>query len=225
MLTWTAGLDGAFQALWLPVVVLSGVATGAFLAGGFAGRRRTAEAHSVTTTRTPPPPAPGPRPFAADHLDLEAELHDVLGAHDARAIERHVRLEIAVQPGLTVRADPVALRGIVSDLLANAIGHTAEGRVLLGAGRHGGRVRISVVDDGAPVERAEQEAHLRDAERLVALQGGTLEITVRPGSGTIAAIRLPEPAPNAMPARVATQTAAQAAEPVPARDAAVVRTE
>lgn len=222
MLTWMAGLAGAFQALWLPVIVLSGVATGAFLAGGVAGRRRKAEVDPATT-RTLPASVAGPRPFASDQLDLEAELHAVLQAHDAQAIERHVRLEIAVQPGLTVRADPVALRGIVSDLLANAIGHTVEGRVLLGAGRHGGRVRISVVDDGTPVGRAEQEAHLRDAERLVALQGGTLEITVRPGSGTVAAIRLPEPAPNATPARA--QAAAPTTETVLARDTTAVRAE
>ena len=216
MLTWMAGLSGAFQALWLPISVLSGVAMGVLLAGGFNGRRRRA-AVGATAERTLPAPAGGPRPLTADHLDLEAELHAVLQAHDAKAIERHVRLEIAVQPGLSVRADPVALRGIVTDLLGNAIGHTAGGRVLLGAGRHGGRVRISVADDGAPVDRAEQEAHLRDAERLAALQGGTLEITVRQGAGTVVAVRLPEPAPNATPPRTA-QTASDTA-PAPATQA------
>ncbi|MGH7210062.1 MAG: sensor histidine kinase, partial [Acetobacteraceae bacterium] len=198
MLTWMAGLSDAFQGLWLPLAVLSGVLMGVLLAGGLAGRRRdkvrqgSADAGPAVDT-----PIARPAVLAAGHLDLEVELHAIVQAHDAQAIGRHVRLETAVVPGLTVRVDPAALRQIVSDLLANAIGHSAGGRVLLGAGRHGGRVRISVLDDGTPVERAEQEAHLRDAERLVALQGGTLEITVRAGAGTIVAVRLPEPAPNA----------------------------
>jgi len=221
MLTWMAGLSGAFQGLWLPLAALSGVAMGVLLAGGFAGRRRDLVRRSVANAE-PAIDAPIARPagLAAGHLDLEVELHAVVRAHDAQAIGRHVRLETAVAPGLTVRADPATLRQIVSALLVNAIGHSAGGRVLLGAGRHGGRVRISVLDDGTPVERAEQEANLRDAERLVALQGGSLEITVRPGAGTIVAVRLPEPAPNATAARVAQPLAQVVVPSAPAAPSA-----
>jgi hypothetical protein len=66
--------------------------------------------------------------------------------------------------------------------------------VLVGAGRHGGRVRISVLDDGTSGDRPVQEAQLREAARLVALQGGTLEVNVRKEAGTTVEIRLPEPA-------------------------------
>ena len=76
--------------------------------------------------------------------------------------------------------------------------------MLLGAGRHGGRVQVSVLDDGLPTDRAVQEAELRDAARLVALHGGTLEVNVRANAGTTVVIRLPEPA------------AAPASAPVPA---------
>ncbi|MGA9865043.1 MAG: HAMP domain-containing sensor histidine kinase [Acetobacteraceae bacterium] len=203
---------------------------GVLLAGGFTDRRRDmVDGGSANADPAIDTPSTRPVALAAGHLDLEVELHAVVRAHDAQAIGRHVRLETAVLPGLTVRTDAATLRQIVSALLANAIGHSAGGRVLLGAGRHGGRVRISVLDDGAPVERTEQEAHLRDAERLVALQGGTLEITVRPGAGTIVAVRLPEPAPNATPARVAQPSAqvvpSAPAEPPAARNTAAIRVE
>ncbi len=64
---------------------------------------------------------------------------------------------------------------------------------------------------------------MRDAERLVALQGGSLEITVRPGAGTIVTARLPEPAPNATAARVA-QPSARVISPAPADPAAARNT-
>jgi signal transduction histidine kinase len=101
----------------------------------------------------------------------------------------------------------------MSDVLDNAIRHSEGGRVLVAAGRHGGRVQIAVLDDGAAVERAEQEAHLRGAERLLALQGGTIEVSVRPGAGSTVVIRLPEPA-AARPTQAAP--AAPAAAPPPA---------
>jgi hypothetical protein len=72
-------------------------------------------------------------------------------------------------------------------------------------------VRICVLDDGSAVDRAVQEAQLRDAARLIALQGGTLEVNVRKGVGTTVVIRLPEPA--AMPA---------SADPAPASVESIV---
>ncbi|MEO8716550.1 MAG: ATP-binding protein, partial [Acetobacteraceae bacterium] len=183
MSTWLAGLSGAVEALWLPLTVLSGVAMGAILAGGLADRRRAVGA-SARAAPAPREAASSLRPLAAGPLDLDTELRAAAEGLVASARQRHVRLQVAVQPDLTVRSDAVALRQIVTDLLANAIAHTEGGAVLLSAGRHGGRIQIAVIDDGVAVDASEQAAHLRDAERLAALQGGTLEITVRPATGT-----------------------------------------
>lgn len=183
-----AGLSEAFQALWLPAVLLSGVVTGILLAGG-SRRYRQPVGERAAPTSDPVLPV-----FASGNIDLAAELRSIVGAHGAAAAARCIRLQIALQPDLLVRADPVAVRAIVSELLRNAISHSEGGHVLLGAARHGGRVRITVGDDGTPVERAEQAADLRDAERLVALQGGTLEISVHPRNGTLVTVRLPDTA-------------------------------
>jgi signal transduction histidine kinase len=222
MLTWVAGMSSALGALWLPLAAMLGVVTCALLAGGVVARRRIGAAGppadaqdgaSADAARRPPAFVLGPALLAEDQLDLDLELRACVQAHDARAIGQHLRLETAIQPGLTVRADRGALLQAMSDVLDNAIRHSEGGRVLVAAGRHGGRVQIAVLDDGAAVERAEQEAHLRGAERLLALQGGTIEVSVRPGAGSTVVIRLPEPA-AARPTQAAP--AAPAAAPPPA---------
>lgn len=186
MPVWMAGLSDAFQALWLPAVLLSGAVAGILLAGGPRRRRQPAMAQAA------PPQEPRPRAFASGEIDLGAELRGIAEAQGAAAVARRVRLQIAIEPDLVVRADPLAVRAVVGDLLRNAIGHSEGGHVLLAAARHGGRVRITVGDDGMPVDRAEQAADLRDAERLIALQGGTLEIAVHPRDGTLVTVRLPD---------------------------------
>lgn len=225
MSTFLAELSGPLYELWLPLAMLSGVAMGALLAGGFIGRRHGRLA--VTEPRALAAMTVTPRPLPAGQVDLDAELRAAAASHEGSARRLNIRLEVAVQPDLTVRADPAALRQIVSSLLENAINHSAGGGVLLSAGRHGGRVRIAVLDDGAPVDRSEQEANLRDAERLAAMQGGTLEIIVSPGSGTTVAVRLPEPggAGTARTAHTASQEPQTAAPAAPTRAAAAVRAE
>lgn len=237
MLTWVAGMSSALGALWVPLAALVGVVTGGLLAGGFAASRRATPARGENlepqgqaqqvATVSPVALVLGPRPLEAGQLDLEMELGACVQARDARAADRHVRLETAIQPELTVRADAGALRQAVLDVLDNAIGHSNGGRVLLAAGRHGGRVQIVVLDDGAAVDRAEQEAHLRGAERLVALQGGTFDISVRPDAGSTVTIRLPEPGPirAAQPAPAPPAAAPAAVSPKAARRADAVQTE
>lgn len=217
-------MSSLFAALWLPLAALAGVVTIGLLAGGVVARRK---ARPRSFSAEPPGAAPaeatahgsafvlGPAPLAAGQLDVGLELRACVQAHDAAAIGRHLRLETAIQPGLTVRADRGALCQAISDVLENAISHSGGGRVLVAAGRHGGRVQIAVLDDGAAVDRAEHEAHLRGAERLLALQGGTIEVSVRAGAGSTVVIRLPEPGPNraAQPATTASAAPAPVAPP------------
>lgn len=131
-------------------------------------------------------------PFASGELDVTAELDAVMVQLGPEAARRYVQLEMAVQPELAVRADPRALREVMGDLVANAIRHCPCGRVLVGAERHGGRVQISVTDDGVGPTSEVQEGVLRTAAELVALQGGTFDVQSRPGAGTTVTVRLPE---------------------------------
>src|SRR5262245_11165215 len=132
----------------------------------------------------------GQTPFEAGTLDVAAEAREVLHSFEGRAAQLLVALDIAVQPGLVVRADRRAFREILSDLLTHAIEQAPCGRVLLGAARSGGRVQISVVDDGPVADRTLRASQLRSAQRLAALQGATMEIRARAGSGTTTVLRL-----------------------------------
>jgi signal transduction histidine kinase len=152
--------------------------------------------------------------FASSLLDIRREALEALREVDGLAARHRVRLQIAIQPDLAVRADPRGFRRALIDLLENAIGHAPGGKVLLGARRHGGRVQIAVLDDGQGRDRREQEAVLRPVERIVALHGGTLQIETRPGQGTLVVLRLPEPlspppaGPTARAAKPATRETA-----------------
>ena len=94
-------------------------------------------------------------------------------------------------PASSVRTDPRALRQILGDLVSRAIEQSPCGRVLLVAAHVGGRVQITVSDDGPHPDRALQASRLRPAERLAALQGATMEIDARAGQGTTVVLRLP----------------------------------
>lgn len=152
-----------------------------------AGRpRRSARQHDPT-----PWLRPDKASLPAGALEVEAELRAVLAQLEELAARHRVGFELAAQPGLTVRTDPRVFRETVNHLLVHAISQAPSGRVLLGAFQHGGRVHVAVTDDGRGAERAIQEAALRPAERLAALQGATLEIDPRIGQGTILTLRLP----------------------------------
>lgn len=148
----------------------------------------------------------GRTPFAGGMLDLTLVTRAVLARMAPLAASHFVQLEMAVQPGLTVRADERALNEALGDLVANAVRHATCGRVLVDAVRHHGRVQVSVTHDGADVPEAAQEAALRGAERLIALQGGTLQVEGHPpAAGSTVILRLPEPLP---PVRAADPPAA-----------------
>jgi signal transduction histidine kinase len=155
-------------------------------------------------------------PASAGDLDVAAEVHTVLDRLGPQARQQLVTFTAAIEPGLLVHADAATFRQALADLVGNAIQRTPCGTVLLTGGRRGGRVEVSVGDDGATDGLPGVESALRGAAQLVALQGGTLEIDMRPGEGTIATMRLPEAhtarpdADIAMPAG-ATATGAAAA--------------
>jgi len=108
------------------------------------------------------------------------------------AAQRHqVELQVAVQPRLTVWADPCGLRQMLTGMLARAIERTEGGGVLITAAWHGGRVQISVIDDGPATDPRNVAAALRHVEQCAALQGGTLEIESGNLHGTRVVVRMP----------------------------------
>ena len=181
-------LDGA-AGVALPVAIVALTASGLVVVSGWNRRREW-------LARQGQPPM-GNRfelaqtPFAAGDLDVAAEARDVLHRFDSLAARLLVDLEYAVQPELAVRADRRAFREILSDMVTSAIEQAPCGHVLLGAARTGGRVHITVSDDGENPNREMRQSKLRSAERLAALHGATMEVDVRTTQGTTVFLRLP----------------------------------
>jgi hypothetical protein len=105
---------------------------------------------------------------------------------------KHTRITIAVKPDLRLRANQSALRGILHDVLYQAV-LDASGQVLLSAAPEPGRVRIAVTDNSRTVTAAAREAALRGAAAMLAMQGGSMHIEVYPGEGMTVALHLPVP--------------------------------
>jgi hypothetical protein len=184
----TTFLDSA-TAFALPATLLaSGVSTLVVAAGW---RRRLELQRRQGRPLVADPIELGQTTFAAGVLDVGSETIAVMRQFERRAAQRFVALELAVQPDLVVRTDPRALRQILGDLVSRAIEQSPCGRVLLAAAHVGGRVQITVSDDGPHPDRALQASRLRPAESLAALQGATMEIDVRAEQGTTVVLRLP----------------------------------
>jgi signal transduction histidine kinase len=172
------------RAVLLPLVLFTLIAV--TMVTVVVGHRRNGRQYDTVL-----PSQPAGAPPVAGGLDVETELRAVVEQLATLAAQHRVGLELAVQPGLTIRPDARGFREIVRHLLAHSIGHAPAGRVLLGAFLQGGRVHVAVIDDGSGAERAIQQAALRPAERLATLQGATLEIDPRAGQGTTLTLLLP----------------------------------
>ncbi len=65
-----------------------------------------------------------------------------------------------------VASDPTYLRRILQNLIGNALRYTEAGRVLVGARRHGGHLRLEVWDTGPGIAEADQEEIFKEFVRL-----------------------------------------------------------
>lgn len=160
------------------------------------------------------------------HFDLGAELHALQRNYTTLAAAHGLELRVALAPEVSgvVSGDPLRVRQIVSNFLANAVKFTANGYVGLTARRlHGERadvVRIEVRDTGPgldaatsarlfkPFTQADQSTTRRFGgtglglsicHELATLMGGSVGVNSFPGDGSTfwAELPLPRAAPEA----------------------------
>ncbi|GAL26443.1 sensor histidine kinase [Vibrio variabilis] len=71
-----------------------------------------------------------------------------------------------VSSSLIVKSDPKLLRRVLQNFLTNAFRYNPEGKVLLGARRINGRVRIDVWDDGIGIPEDKQKEIFNEFTRV-----------------------------------------------------------
>jgi len=179
----------------------------------------------------------------SDILDLSKveagriALEDVpFGLRDTLAAVHHAYLSLAEGKGLalllsiaddvpaTVRGDPLRVRQILTNLVANAIKFTERGSVRIEVGRRGESIRLAVHDTGPGIAAETQQRlfvafsqadnsttrryggtglGLSICRELAQLMGGSVGVNSAPGYGSAFWADLPLPEANAPPAESA----------------------
>ena len=146
---------------------------------------------------------------------LEPLLETIADSHRQSAKAKGLRL-ICRPTSLWVDSDPILLRRMIGNLVANAVRYTSWGGLLIAARARGGRVQIMVWDTGIGIE----EAHLpylfhefyqvgnpeRDSgkglglglsivARLAEILDHPVQVRSIPGRGTVFAVSVPPVAP------------------------------
>jgi RNA polymerase sigma factor (sigma-70 family) len=144
-------------------------------------------------------------------VDLRAFLDDMVDRLQILFVEH--ALDLVVEEGVIVQADPVLLERIVENLLSNATKHTPSGsRIELMARSEGGQAVVEVSDDGPGIPPEELkhvgERFFRGGDpntrntrgtglglalvrEILTLHGGTLEVESAVGVGSRFIFRLP----------------------------------
>lgn len=88
-------------------------------------------------------------------------------ASEFQAQAEHEGIELRVRPcGLAVRSDAHLLERILRNLMANAVTHTEEGRVLFACRRHGGHAEFQVWDTGPGISEEHRKAIFEEFHQL-----------------------------------------------------------
>jgi signal transduction histidine kinase len=153
----------------------------------------------------------GQLPLHPEPTDIDILVTDAVGSFEAVAAGGDVTLRIEVPDDLPILdVDPVRIREVVSNLVANALRHTpAGGSVTVSGGVSGDRrsVELAVRDTGTGID-PELLAHVFDrfaksadsrgsglglaiARGLVEAHGGSITVESRPGEGAVFRFTLP----------------------------------
>lgn len=148
-------------------------------------------------------------PFA-----LRETIASVHHAYRSLAEAKGLQLELQIDTAVPahVRGDPLRVRQILTNFVANALKFTERGRVRIEAGADGGRVRLAVHDSGpgidettrqrlfSPFTQADESITRRYGgtglglsicRELAALMGGSVGVDSRPGRGSVFWAELP----------------------------------
>ncbi|MGK9450481.1 ATP-binding protein [Acidithiobacillus caldus] len=155
--------------------------------------------------------------YAVTDLELATQLQELCGRMQPLLDRRQQKMEIAVDAGLQVRADPKRLLQILSNLVSNAHKYSVSGDTIRVAARaEGAGVRIQVRDHGPGIpeallgrvfERFFQVSAssnlprgtglgLAIARELVLAQHGEIQVRNHPQGGLSAEVWLPSPPPR-----------------------------
>lgn len=108
-----------------------------------------------TLRETHPNNAGAPKTVRIDRVArLETVFQNVVTMFSDEAKDKGIELKM-VASSATIKAEPVILMRLLTNLVANAIKHTDSGRVLVGAKRHGETISVQIWDTGHGVS-AEQ---------------------------------------------------------------------
>jgi hypothetical protein len=160
-------------------------------------RRRPTQATDVQFSR---PIAPAARPVMRSAVAspcgatcVDLETHTALTALNGYARSRFVELQVAVEPGLVVQADPADYRACLRNLLLAAIGRASSG-VLVTAMRQAEGIEIAVLDDGTVPAGVRSYGSTLGADGSFVSVGGTARTDYHPQRGTTVRLRLPRSA-------------------------------
>ena len=149
-----------------------------------------------------------------EKTDLGRLADDCVRLHQTGAERKDVHLSLACAPDLPERVvtDPLRLRQILLNLIANAVKFTENGSVEVSVQREGERLAIAVEDSGIGIDPArleqifdpftQEEASttrrfggtglgLSISRQLAELLGGTLSVDSMPGVGSRFTLRIP----------------------------------
>lgn len=152
----------------------------------------------------------GNLPLRKEPTDLSVLLHDSVASFAAEARDKQIDLQIEEAGGELplVEIDPLRIREVLTNLLANAVRHTgAGGRILVKVEATAERVQVGVLDTGSGIppeelprifDRFYKGASSRGsglgltiARNLVVAHGGEITADSEPGRGTLIRFTLP----------------------------------
>jgi two-component system sensor histidine kinase BaeS len=153
----------------------------------------------------------GALPLHRETTDPDVLLGETVASFATAAADAGVTLAVDTPPDLPLlEVDPVRIREVISNLLANALRHTPVGGTVTASGARsaeGGSVVLGVTDTGSGIEPEllphvfDRFARGRDsrgsglglaiARDLVTAHGGTIEVRSEPGRGATFEVRLP----------------------------------
>ena len=108
-----------------------------------------------------------------EHFEIRSLLEPLVGEFQLLAREKGLQLRYARCTGV-IRSDARLLRRILQNFVSNAVRHTRSGKVVVGARRKSGALRIEVWDSG-PGIRPERQREIFEEFRRIDTPGGDAE--------------------------------------------------